>query len=54
MRDGDVFCTLYLPNPPKFTKLNVFNGFQRFVFGLKKAVTEFATIWMEGACDPRG
>ena len=41
MRDGDVFCTLYLRNPPKFPKLNVFNGFLRFVFGSK---TLFETL----------
>ena len=35
MRDGDVFCTLYLRNPPNFQILNVYNGFLRFVFGLK-------------------
>ena len=36
---GDVFCTLYLPNPPNFPKPNVSNGFLRFVFGSK---THFA------------
>ena len=35
MRDVDVFCTLYLRNPPNFQKPNVSNGFLRFVFGLK-------------------
>ena len=33
--DGDVFCTLYLLNTPKFSKPNVFNGFLSFVFNLK-------------------
>ena len=35
MIDGDVFCTLYLLNPPKFPKPNVYNCFLSFVFGLK-------------------
>ena len=35
MRAGDVFCTLYLRIPPNFQILNVYNGFLRFVFGLK-------------------
>jgi len=26
---------LYLRNPPNFPKSNVYNGLQRFVFGLK-------------------
>ena len=35
MSNGDIFCTLYLPNPPNFPKLNVYNGFRQFVFGFK-------------------
>ena len=32
MRNGDVFCLVFT----KFHKTIVYNGFQRFVFGLKK------------------
>ena len=48
MVDGDVFCTLYLRNPPKFSKLNVFNGFLRFVFGLKTPKDTKSTKFLQG------
>jgi len=44
MVDGDVFYTLYLRNSPKFTKLNVFNGFRRCVIGLKIRNTNFEIL----------